>query len=131
MVRSSDFPTKAIRCRRNQPTNLPTPFASHSQPGDGMPNEQLAPGTRSLDRRDLLRFGGLACLRLDFAGSFRAETARGAQAPGQLPGTRLRSCILIFCNGGPSHLDTFDMKPDAPAEVRGEFRPIATSVPGV
>ena len=95
-----------------------------------MPKEQPATGTRSLDRRDLLRLGGLACLGLDLAGPFRAATARGAQAPGQVPGTRLRSCILIFCNGGPSHLDTFDMKPDAPAEVRGEFRPIATSVPG-
>jgi hypothetical protein len=44
---------------------------------------------------------------------------------------RARSCILIFAWGGPSHLDTWDLKPDAPAEVRGEFRPIATSVPGV
>src|SRR5262245_8424828 len=42
----------------------------------------------------------------------------------------LKSCILIFCNGGPSHLDTFDMKPGAPAEVRGEFQPILTSLPG-
>jgi hypothetical protein len=41
------------------------------------------------------------------------------------------SCILIFLNGGPSHLDMWDPKPDAPAEIRGEFRPIPTSVPGV
>src|SRR5262249_7542893 len=46
------------------------------------------------------------------------------------PKRRLTSCILIFCDGGPSHLDTFDMKPTAPAAVRGEFQPIATSVPG-
>jgi hypothetical protein len=44
---------------------------------------------------------------------------------------RIRSCILIFYYGGPSHLDTFDPKPDAPAEVRGEYRAIATAVPGV
>jgi hypothetical protein len=43
----------------------------------------------------------------------------------------IRSCILIFYYGGPSHLDTFDPKPDAPAEVRGEYRTIATAVPGV
>jgi hypothetical protein len=43
----------------------------------------------------------------------------------------IRSCILIFYYGGPSHLDTFDPKPDAPREVRGEYRTIATSVPGV
>ena len=41
------------------------------------------------------------------------------------------ACILLFLNGGPSHLDMWDMKPDAPAEIRGEFKPIATSLPGV
>jgi hypothetical protein len=41
------------------------------------------------------------------------------------------SCILVFLNGGPSHLDMWDLKPSAPAEIRGEFRPIASSVPGV
>ncbi|MEJ7639920.1 MAG: DUF1501 domain-containing protein, partial [Singulisphaera sp.] len=41
------------------------------------------------------------------------------------------NCILIWLAGGPSHIDTFDPKPDAPADVRGEFRPIATSVPGL
>jgi hypothetical protein len=45
--------------------------------------------------------------------------------------SRIRSCILVFYYGGPSHLDTFDPKPDAPAEVRGEYRTIATTVPGV
>src|SRR5262249_44194081 len=44
---------------------------------------------------------------------------------------KAKSCILIFNYGGPSHLDTFDLKPDAPQEVRGEFRPLATSVPRV
>lgn len=43
----------------------------------------------------------------------------------------IRACILLFYYGGPSHLDTYDLKPNAPAEIRGEFRPIATSVPGV
>ena len=43
----------------------------------------------------------------------------------------IRSCIVIFYYGGPSHLDTFDMKPDAPTEIRGEFKSIATSVPGI
>jgi hypothetical protein len=41
------------------------------------------------------------------------------------------SCILVFLNGGPSHIDMWDMKPDAPASIRGEFQPIATSLPGV
>src|SRR5439155_5459512 len=46
-------------------------------------------------------------------------------------GGRRTSCIVLWMTGGPSHLDTFDLKPDARAEVRGEFRPIATSVPGI
>jgi hypothetical protein len=45
--------------------------------------------------------------------------------------THADACILIFLNGGPSHLDMWDPKPDAPPEVRGEFKPIPTSVPGV
>ncbi len=49
----------------------------------------------------------------------------------QQKGRNLRSCILIFHYGGPSHIDTFDMKPKAPAEIRGQFNSIATNVPGL
>ena len=52
-------------------------------------------------------------------------------APAAAPARRIRSCILLFSYGGPSHLDTLDPKPDAPAEVRGPFRPTATRVPGI
>src|SRR5438105_7512470 len=45
--------------------------------------------------------------------------------------TRADHCILIFLNGGPSHLDMWDMKPDAPPEIRGEFKPIPTSASGI
>src|SRR5688572_29786794 len=51
-----------------------------------------------------------------------------AAAPG---GPRPKSCILLWMAGGPSHIDTFDPKPDAPADIRGEFRPIETSIPGI
>ncbi len=47
------------------------------------------------------------------------------------PKRAIRSCVLVFFYGGPSHLETFDPKPNAPAEVRGEYRAIATAVPGV
>ena len=47
------------------------------------------------------------------------------------PRNAIRACILVFYYGGPSQLDTYDLKPNAPAEVRGEFRPIATTVPGL
>src|SRR5204862_4351319 len=44
---------------------------------------------------------------------------------------RRNSCVFLFLFGGPSHIDLWDMKPAAPAEVRGEFKPISTSVPGI
>ncbi len=74
-------------------------------------------------RRSFLRAGVLAPLGLGLADRFAA-----AQAGGDRRGT---SCILVWLHGGPSHLDMFDPKPDAAAEVRGPFRPIATRVPGV
>src|SRR5262249_59992329 len=43
----------------------------------------------------------------------------------------VKSCVLFLLHGGPSQLDVWDLKPEAPAEVRGEFKPVATSVPGV
>ena len=82
---------------------------------------------REVTRRRLLQFGGGA-LGLHFGGLRRASA--GEQQGPVLP-TRIKSCILVFYYGGPSHLDTFDLKPAAPAEVRGEFKPIATSVPGL
>jgi hypothetical protein len=81
---------------------------------------------RSLNRRRLLRIGGLGALGLNLGNLLRADTA--VSHPSFAP---VRSCILIFYYGGPSHLDTWDMKPKAPREVRGEFRPIATNVPGI
>jgi hypothetical protein len=74
-----------------------------------------------LNRRALLRIGGLGGFGLSLANVLRAEAAA---AP-------LRSCLLIFYYGGPSHLDTWDMKPGAPREVRGAFATIASSVPGI
>ncbi len=59
-------------------------------------------------------------------------TAKSCAAPpAESQRRRIRSCIVIFYYGGPSHLDTWDPKPDAPTEVRGEYRTIATSVPGI
>src|SRR5437660_6796098 len=84
-----------------------------------------------LSRRQLLRVGGLGVLGLNLAALFEAEQARAARAPAARGGTPLQSCILLFYYGGPSHLDTWDLKPSAPREVRGEFRPIATTVPGL
>src|SRR5262245_61331115 len=79
-----------------------------------------------LTRRGFVRLGslGLAGLALP-----RLLESRARAAPTQR--ARDRSCILIFLEGGASHIDTFDMKPLAPVEFRGEFAPIQTSVPGI
>ncbi len=78
-------------------------------------------------RRDLLQAGGLAALGL----SLPQVLGHASAAPGRDGFGRARACIVAFLFGGPSQLDTFDLKPDAPDHFRGEFRPIATSVPGV
>jgi len=80
-----------------------------------------------LNRRKVLTIGatgiaGLTLPRLLKANSARANNSNTAKAD---------SCIVIFLNGGASHLDMWDMKPEAPAEIRGEFKPIASSVPGL
>ena len=60
----------------------------------------------------------------------RAMAAEG-QEPSTSPKTTAKSCILIWLDGGPSHLETFDLKPDPPVEVRGPLAAIPTNVPGV
>ena len=84
-----------------------------------------------LSRRQLLRIGGLGAFGLNLSRLFQAESAGASNAPSASSTGRLRHCIVIYFYGGPSHLDTWDLKPEAPSEVRGEFRPIATTVPGV
>jgi hypothetical protein len=79
---------------------------------------------RRLLRRSFLQAGALGVLGLSLPGYLRRAAAREAAAPA-------RAAILIFLGGGPSHHDTFDPKPDAAADVRGEFDSIATRVPGV
>jgi uncharacterized protein (DUF1501 family) len=75
-------------------------------------------------RRHFLTVGGAAFLGLPLPGLLRAEGKRRGQA-------RARAVIFLHQFGGPSHLDTFDPKPDTPAEIRGEFQPIRTRAPGM
>jgi hypothetical protein len=92
------------------------------------------PPAEGLDRRSWLRIGGLSLgalvsgLEPSLARLFAAEAS--ATRRGRSLG-RDFSVILFWANGGPSHLDTFDLKPAAPAEIRGPFRPIRTSVPSM
>jgi hypothetical protein len=92
----------------------------------------LGRGTRLCDgltRREALRVGGLAFTGLTWSDWLRSRAAAAAPRSGSFG--KARSCILIFNYGGPSHLDLWDLKPAAPKEVRGEFRPSATRVPGI
>jgi hypothetical protein len=83
--------------------------------------------TIGINRRELLQVGysGLLGLGLSSLPAAAAPTSAGRQA------RKPKSLIIIYLTGAPSHIDTFDLKPDAPAEVRGEFKPIATNVPGI
>jgi hypothetical protein len=78
-----------------------------------------------LTRREALQVGysGLLGIGLSSVLAGRAQAAKSNRKP--------KSMILVFLTGAASHIDTFDMKPDAPDEIRGEFKPIATKVPGL
>jgi hypothetical protein len=77
-----------------------------------------------MNRRSWLRIGGLALGGLALPDLLRAEARSGQHNPA-------KGIIMVLLPGGPTHVDTFDLKPDAPVEIRGEFRPIATKVPGI
>src|SRR3989442_7568833 len=79
-----------------------------------------------ISRRGFFRAGGLALGGLALSDFLRLR-ADGAVSPKG----RGKSVIMICLGGGPSHIDMYDMKPEAPAEIRGEFRPIKTNVPGM
>src|SRR3982750_1133415 len=95
--------------------------------GSTMVSSVQCPGPVGITRRNLLPIGAIGALQLTLPRLLAADQ-RLAQS-GLTPSAD--SCILVFLNGGPSHLDMWDMKPHAPAEVRGEFKPIPTTVPGV
>ena len=82
---------------------------------------------QGINRRDSIKLGLGGLLGCGFVDGLRLS----AQARLTNPTATTTSCILIWLDGGPSHFETFDPKPDAPAEIRGEFSAIATKVPGV
>lgn len=101
-----------------------------------------APGLKQncagIARRDFLQLGLGGALGMGFADILRLRAAAASStsgAPTVLPGLRPSgkrvNCILIWLDGGPSHYETFDPKPDAPSEIRGEFKAISTAVPGI
>src|SRR3954469_24119742 len=77
-----------------------------------------------VSRRSFLKIGGLAMGGLALPDLLRAEAAAGVNGSH-------KAVIMVYLSGGLSHQDTFDLKPDAPSEIRGEFKPIPTVVPGI
>src|SRR5436190_15389581 len=75
-------------------------------------------------RREFLRAGALGLFGLGLPQLLRAQSSTPRSG-------RARACIVLFMWGGPAQQETWDPKPDAPAEYRGEFRPVATNVPGI
>src|SRR5262249_7220900 len=73
-------------------------------------------------RRDFLRVGALTLGGLTLPNLLRARAGNA--------GSGAKSVIMIYLGGAPSHIDMYDLKPDAPAEIRGEFKPISSNVPG-
>lgn len=91
-----------------------------------MSNQRRCDG---VTRRDTLQLGLGGFLGAGFVDSLKARAE--SQHAGAVPAGKAKSCILIWMDGGPTHFETFDPKPDAPLEFRGEFSSIETSVPGV
>jgi hypothetical protein len=91
----------------------------------GSPQHRLG-----VTRREVLQIGYSGLLGIGLSGAMAPKAAKAA-ADAALKSGRAKSMIFVYLTGGLSHHDTFDMKPDAPAEIRGEFKPIATNVPGI
>src|SRR6516162_9010773 len=84
-----------------------------------------------VSRRNFLKIGAFGA-GLTLAEMLRARSVAGTIARGAAPKpTATKSAIMIYLPGGPSHMDMYDLKPQAPAEFRGEFKPISTNVPGI
>lgn len=87
--------------------------------------KQSSSNCTSVSRRGLLQAGGLGVLGLGLGDLLRLEAQEKSSS------SRAKSIILLWLWGGPSHLDTFDLKPNAPTEYRGPYRPVPTNVPGI
>lgn len=85
-----------------------------------------------VSRRDFIQIGLGGLMGAGFCDLLRLQAAAGEAGAGRavIPGKNV-NCILVWLDGGPSHYETFDPKPDAPSEIRGEFKAIPTKVPGV
>lgn len=87
-----------------------------------------------INRREVLRVGGLGFTGLALSNLFQAKANAAPRSENRKSTNgfgKAKSCIVIFNYGGPSHLDIWDLKPEAPVEIRGDFKPAQTNVPGI
>ena len=101
-----------------------------------IPNRHLARFCDGSTRRDLMKIGSLGLFGMTLQDVLRLQDrANAAIAPSRYEGSTgfgsAKSVIVLFLQGGPSHIDIWDPKPDAPSNVRGEFKPIKTKIPGI
>src|SRR3990172_4217724 len=82
-----------------------------------------------LSRREWLCAGGLSLMGLSLPALLKARAAEAALVP--VDGAKAKSCIIVFLLGGPPQHETWDPKPDAPVEIRGELQPIPSATPGL
>ena len=95
----------------------------------------LGPGVHkaeSLDRREMLRIGALGMSGMTLPSLLSSPALASPSSTSKLPSFgQAKNCIVLFLSGGASQLDTFDPKPDAPDDIRGDFTTIETALPGV
>src|SRR5438128_12624098 len=99
-----------------------------------LPQQSFAcPGfhTARLSRRHLLKVGGLGLLGLSLPKLLHAESLETARSAERAPKPRAKSVIFLYQFGGPSHIDMFDMKPEAPEGIRGAHKPVSTKANGI
>src|SRR5258708_4641097 len=108
-------------CRRDGTFNFITPSEKNPVLTIGGRDRRFGNGT---NRREFLRVGALGVAGLTLADLLRADARGGTER-------RAKSVIYVVLGGGPSHIDMYDLKPDAPAEYRGPFKPIPTRLTGV
>src|SRR5881396_352274 len=98
----------------------------------GRPGRDTCDG---ITRRELLRVGGSALLGVSLANLFQLQEASAKSSEGSAYGGpgfgKAKSVILVYLQGGPSHLDLWDPKDNVPDKIRSEFKPIPTKIPGI
>src|SRR5687767_8758873 len=93
--------------------------------------KHLTHNCAGMPRRDFLQLGLGGLLGVGMTDILRLQASAASSAKLAQASGRKVNCIMIWLDGGPSHYETFDPKPDAPSEIRGEFKPIPTAAPGI